>query len=285
MLKRVSECLVALDFGHRVRDVRIPENRRRNGFIHSDEIRHTRRRVSSVLLPSDQRKACGGCLDRIGFPHKTQRWNFDRKFNMRFGASAIEFKLLLHITELHPLRGRFPRNAHIHELPWTRRCTIGEIWLIDDEEILYFDACGIAGFIERTAFIGEKHRPKEPRRRDRRMEVMDARAAARIGRDRRPLEESQSKMQKCAGSLGAIRCDILAAHQTDVGRRASESQPIAVAVGAHSTKIITASQVTAEMKNQRRFLARGGNLAVACITIEPRDGKRVGRSINDLAGR
>jgi hypothetical protein len=101
-------------------------------------LRLSRRIVSAILFLADDCEACGGCVERIGFPSKSDGRHADSSLKMAFGTGAGEPKLLRRVLVLNRLPGGFPNQFERH----SRRCRDGvnrrPTGLIHHRNILHF---------------------------------------------------------------------------------------------------------------------------------------------------
>lgn len=231
-----------------LRTTPVAEKRERLRFGQADEIRHHARDVLPIGLRSDDCKTRARCRKWIASECESRRGDRHRKYHMRGRLMPLESEVLLGIGNVYGSRRGSPRNAHVRERPYNRTRAIGKGGLIDDREVADVDACRRTVSSKRAARLGDAHGPEQTRRRNRRMEIVHARTTARIGRDLRSLKEGDSKMEERARAFRAVRRDITAAHQTDIGRRPTEAEALAAAVGSDAGEIVAASEVSLKMK-------------------------------------
>src|SRR5580704_7072428 len=86
--------------------------------LDSRGLRLSRRIVSAIHFLADDCEARGGCLDRIGFPRKSDRRHADSSLEMAFGTASDEPKLLRRVLLLDSLPCGFPNHFERH----SRRC-------------------------------------------------------------------------------------------------------------------------------------------------------------------
>ena len=77
--------------------------------------------VSTIHFLADDCEARGGCVDRIGFPRKSDGRHADSSLKMAFGTSADEPELLRRVLVLDRLPCGFPHHFERH----SRRCGDG----------------------------------------------------------------------------------------------------------------------------------------------------------------
>ena len=280
MLVAVSKRFVTEHLGPHHRDIRVAEDRRGLRLGEPGEVGHDDRMIAPVRFFADDGKRRTRPRERIGFPDEAAFGNADLEFDPRFSIAAVEYERFARIAEMQRLRRRLPRHAHVRERAAHGRYPIRKVGLVDDRDISDLDARGRAVGGERRVLVGNAHRPKESRCRDRRMKIVDALTATRIGRDRRSLEEGQSKMQERSGLDGPIGRDIRSAHQANIGRGATEAETIPVRVGSHAFEIVTACDIALKVEDVSGLLTWRRNLVVTSVSIEPRNRERISRAID-----
>ncbi len=81
-------------------------------------LRLSRRVISAIHFLADDCEARGGCVDRIGFPRKSDGRHAYSRLKMAFGTGADEPKLLRRALVLDRLPCGFPNHFERH----SRRC-------------------------------------------------------------------------------------------------------------------------------------------------------------------